>query len=141
MLISIILWETGQECIVGQMLNSDANCNLAFVTASATTTLMKQTLEFTAMMVIKSLLTIHFTLHTLHHVLQGTRHKILKPTKIRQVVSFTAATCLLIKAKSSLLGSLEVIRPIALNHPTSWPANHTEVSTFLPYRWRVCLIN
>lgn len=112
------------------MLNSGADCNLAFVTASATTTLMKQTLEFITMM-MKSLLTIHFAFHTLHHVLQGARSKILKPTKIRLVVSFPAAKCLLIKAKSSLLGSLVVIRPIALNHPTSGPASHIEVSTWI----------
>lgn len=68
------------------MLNSGANCDLAFVIASATTILMKQTLELITMM-IKSLLTIHFTFYTLHHVLQGARGKILKPTKIRQAVS------------------------------------------------------
>lgn len=68
-------------------------------------------------MMIKSLLTIHFNFHTLHHVLQEARGKILKPAKIRHVVRFTAAKCLLIKAKSSLLGSLEVTSSIALNHP------------------------
>lgn len=44
-------------------MNSAANCNLVFVTASATVALMKGTLGFISM-VIKSLLTIHFTFHT-----------------------------------------------------------------------------
>lgn len=62
-LTSTILSEIGQEHIAGQVLTSGANCNLAFLTASATTALTKHTLGFIAI-VIKSLLTIHFTFHT-----------------------------------------------------------------------------
>lgn len=78
------------------MLSSGANCRLALVTATATIGLMKGTMEFITM-VIKSLLTIHFTFHT--SVSHFARGKILKPTKIRWVVNFITAQCLLIKAK------------------------------------------
>ena len=63
MLTSTVLSEIGQEHIAGQVLNSGANCNSAFLTASATTAPMKYILDFIAM-VIKSLLTIQFTFHT-----------------------------------------------------------------------------
>ena len=63
MLISTILLAIGQEHTVGQVLDSGANCNLAFLTTSTTTALKKWTLEFLTV-VIKSLLTIHFSFHT-----------------------------------------------------------------------------
>ena len=72
MLISTILSSIGQKYIVGQVLNSGANCNLAFLTTSTTTALMKWTLEFLTV-VIKSLLTIHFSFHT--SALRFTRSK------------------------------------------------------------------
>ena len=82
MLISTILLAIGQEHTVGQVLDSGANCNLAFLTTSTTTALKKWTLEFLTV-VIKSLLTITSPSTPLHYALQGARGKILKPTKIR----------------------------------------------------------
>lgn len=72
------------------MLNFGAKGNLTFITAAPNAALTEWTLEFRTL-VIKPLLTTHFTFHTSASCITKGKGQNIKENKVRQVVSFIAA--------------------------------------------------